>query len=231
MLLVRQHQQDLGFASVDQAARDNAVKHAAALAPFERQALDRYLEDVRTVHDNGETVFRQSCAFCHGEGGDGQGTEAPNLSVSPENVSAVRSDREYLFEVLSSGVAGTGMPHFDIFTRDLLGKLVAYLDERWGITGRPPDLADIPAADIETAEDVFVNVCAGCHGIDGRPTPSAREYLPPPPDLSRFSLLPERSLEVINAGYPGTMMPSFEATFSPQVRRALVQVVYSLRRS
>lgn len=230
MLLVRQHQQDLGFASVEQAARTNAVKYAAALAPFEKEALTRYQEDARTVHDNGETVFQQSCAFCHGEGGEGRGVEASNLAVPPENVAAVRSEPGYLLEVISSGVPGTGMPHFDIFTRDLLEKLVTYLDGRWGISGRPPDLADVSAADIETAEDVFANVCAGCHGTDGRPTPPARGYLPPPPDLSRFSLLPERTLEVIDSGYPGTMMPAFEASFPPRVRRALVQVIYRLRR-
>ena len=109
------------------AARSSAVQYSAALAPYEKEALNRYLEDVRTVYDNGETVFRKSCAFCHGENGDGQGVEAPNLSVPPEDITAVRTDRAYLLEIISTGVAGTGMPHFDIFTRGLLKKLAAYL--------------------------------------------------------------------------------------------------------
>jgi len=230
MLLVRQHQQDRGFARVERTAQTGAAKYAAALAPFERKALDRYQEDVRTVYDHGEVVFRKSCAFCHGERGDGQGAEAPNLAVPPEDMTAVRSDRAYLLEVISLGVAGTGMPHFDIFIRGLLEKLIAYLDGRWGIVGRPPDLTDVSGADLEKAKDVFANVCAGCHGKEGRPTPSAEAYRPPPPDLSRWSLLPERALQVINAGYPGTMMPPFETTFPLEVRRALVQVIFNLRR-
>jgi mono/diheme cytochrome c family protein len=229
MLLIREHQQARGFASVEQAARTAAVQYSAELAPFEKEALNRYLDDVRTVYDNGETVFRKSCAFCHGENGDGQGVEALNLSVPPEDITAVRSDRAYLLEIISTGVAGTGMPHFDIFTRGLLKKLAAYLDEKWDVAGGPPHLTDVPAPDLDKAADVFANVCSGCHGPDGRPAPSARAYRPPPPDFSRFSLLPARALQVINAGYPGTMMPPFATTFPLEVRRALVQVIFNLR--
>jgi mono/diheme cytochrome c family protein len=231
MLMVRQRQQDLGFSGLEKAALANSAKLAPLLAPFQSAALARYQQEIRTSGDEAEAAFRESCAFCHGENGDGAGQEAGNLLIPPENIAGIRLSRPYLFKILSSGVPGTGMPYFSIFVREKLEKLIDFLNQHWGVIGTPPLQPSVPAADLNRAEDVYRQVCASCHGQDGRPTPSARAFEPPPPDFTQYSLLPQRADEVISNGYRGTLMSGFKAIIPPEIRMALIQVLYSKRHS
>jgi mono/diheme cytochrome c family protein len=230
MLLVRQNQQERAFAPLEAAAAANSRARAAALAPFEKEALAKYREDLGTVYDSGPTIYAKSCAFCHGQNGDGLGPDARNLTISPEHVSAIRASRAYLLRSLANGVPGTGMPYFAVFVRGKLESLVAHLDERWGIVGAPSDLEGVSPDDLSKARAIYGERCASCHGADGRPTAAAAKFAPAPPPFTEWSLLPERTIEVFSAGYPGTMMAAFGAGLSPGLQRALVQVLYDLRK-
>ncbi len=230
MLAVRQHEQDRSFAGLEARAAEESKRYAALLKPFEEAAVGRYQKDVETVYDNGPTIYGQSCSFCHSEKGDGNGAEARNLAVPPEAISAVRSSRPYIYKILTGGVGGSAMPYFTVFARDKLEMLIDLMNERWQILGSPPLVDGVSPADKAEGEKTYAQVCAGCHGSDGKPTANALKFKPPPPDFTQFSLLPDRALEVINGGYHGTVMGPFGQTLSPAVKTALVQVLYNLRK-
>jgi mono/diheme cytochrome c family protein len=230
MLLVRQNQQDRAFAPLEAAAAAGSRDRAAALAPYEKEALAKYREDVRTVYDNGPTIYGKSCAFCHGENGDGRGAEAGNLAIPPAAISEVRAARPYLHRILAAGVPGTGMPYFAVFVYGRIEGLIAYLDKRWGVVGMPQAVPGVSAADLGRAQKIYGERCASCHGPDGRPTAAAAKFAPPPPHFTDYSLSPGRTIEVFTRGYPGTIMGPFGAGLSPELQSALVQVLYDLRK-
>ena len=58
----------------------------------------------------GNQVFLQNCAPCHGASGDGQGTAAAALLPEPANFQSKQPDADYILQVLSEGIPGTGMP-------------------------------------------------------------------------------------------------------------------------
>lgn len=230
MLLVRQHQQDRAFAPLEAKADEAARGYAALLEPYRDAAVTRYKRDLETVYDNGPTIYGRSCAFCHGEKGDGRGAEAAHLSVPPENITALRVARPYLRGILAAGIEGSAMPYFAVFTRPKLELLIDSLNERWRVLELPPEVEGVTADGLARADQVYEQTCAGCHGRDGVPAANALKFKPPPPDLSRYSLLPERAIEVLNEGYRGTVMGPFGRSLEPAVKTALVRVLYHLRR-
>ncbi len=58
----------------------------------------------------GNQVFMQNCAPCHGVAGDGKGTAAAALLPEPADFRLKQPDFEYILQVLSNGIPGTGMP-------------------------------------------------------------------------------------------------------------------------
>jgi mono/diheme cytochrome c family protein len=58
----------------------------------------------------GSQVFMQNCAPCHGMAGDGKGTAAAALIPQPANFKLKQPDFNYILQVLTDGVPGTGMP-------------------------------------------------------------------------------------------------------------------------
>jgi cytochrome c oxidase cbb3-type subunit 2/cytochrome c oxidase cbb3-type subunit I/II len=58
----------------------------------------------------GDRIFQQNCAACHGASGEGNGPASATLSPSPANFKLKQPNPNYLLQVLSEGVPGTGMP-------------------------------------------------------------------------------------------------------------------------
>ena len=58
----------------------------------------------------GRQVFQQNCSPCHGPEGDGKGTAAATLLPEPANFRLKQPDADYILQVLSNGIPGTGMP-------------------------------------------------------------------------------------------------------------------------
>jgi len=54
---------------------------------------------------------KAQCSFCHGWAGDGAGE--PQSNGGAANLRASRLARDQLIEVISCGIPGTPMPHFD----------------------------------------------------------------------------------------------------------------------
>jgi mono/diheme cytochrome c family protein len=58
----------------------------------------------------GSQVFIQNCAPCHGASGDGKGASATSLIPEPANFKLKQPDFDYILQVVSDGIPGTGMP-------------------------------------------------------------------------------------------------------------------------
>jgi mono/diheme cytochrome c family protein len=58
----------------------------------------------------GRQVFLQNCAPCHGAAGDGRGVTAATLRPEPANFHLKQPDADYILQVLTVGIPGTGMP-------------------------------------------------------------------------------------------------------------------------
>jgi len=229
MLLTRQLIQDRAYLPVTAALTEKSRTHAREIGAFAKESLERYQTKLGVVYDNGETIYAQACAFCHGELADGAGPEAKNLAVPPENVAAVRTTAPYLHQILTRGVPGSAMPYFTFLDRHKLDSLTDYLNGRYQTICKPGALPK--AVSVETlnqAKEVYTQTCTPCHGQDGRGTEQSRGYRPPPPDFTSYSLTPQRSFEVISNGYPGTLMPGF-GDLPEAVRWGLVQVVNGKR--
>jgi mono/diheme cytochrome c family protein len=104
----------------------------------------------------GRRIFleKADCAYCHGWAGDGAGQgQSPGGAA---NLRQSRLNRDALIMVVSCGIPGRGMPHFDD---------QAYTDKRcYGVTEAelgdkvpplPPSTA-LPRRDIETVADYLL---------------------------------------------------------------------------
>lgn len=230
MLMTRQFLQDRAIIPFQERLAANAAAYKNEFRPFEQQALAGYGAAIKVVYDNGEIIYAKSCAFCHGENGNGKGIEAKGLTIPPEDISAIRTTRGYLYDILKNGVHGTAMPYFTFFDRGKLDSLMDYMDKRWDVSS-PPEavLAGVSKQAMAQAQDVYTKTCAGCHGMDGKGARSSQGLEPQPPDFTVYSLSPKRTFDIISNGYPGTMMPTF-GSLPVEVRWGLVKIVNEKRR-
>ena len=224
MLLARQFLQHQAVAPLQSRLELQAQKQKLRLEPLQPAAFQGFVAHLATVYDNGETIFANSCAFCHGQ--DGDGPEAAGLIVPPEKLNQVRAQRQYVYQMVLKGVPGSGMPYFSVFDRAKLESLLDYLERRFGMTG--PIQPFSQPGDMAAAQKVFADTCAKCHGDRGQVSSFGRDLRPPPPDLTRYGLTPSRAFEVVTAGYAGTVMQPFQEL--PEATRwGLVRLVASLR--
>jgi hypothetical protein len=104
-------------------------------------------------YDFGRRMFlnKAQCSYCHGWAGDGAGE--PQSSGAAANLRITTLKRDQLIEVISCGIPGKAMPHFDE---------EAYTDKRcYGVTEadlgpRTPPLppsTTLPAREIEAVAD------------------------------------------------------------------------------
>jgi len=227
MLLTRQFLQDAVVVPVNDLARSNARLYTATLAPFRSEGLAIYEANRGLDFSQPQMIYLRSCKFCHGGSADGQGEDAPQLFVKPEDLTALRARPGELRKILLNGVDGSAMPYFGVYTAGQLDGLINLLYTQYGVKERPePPSAAVSPEDRAQAELLFQSTCSICHGADGARSEFGRHLRPPPPDLQRLALAPQHAFDVITNGYPGTVMPSFARLPEP-VRWALVEVEQS----
>lgn len=100
--------------------RGTAMPSWRTLPPEDLSALAAFVRSLHPVpapggarpgsRQRGAQVFLQNCAPCHGAAGDGKGTAAAALLPEPANFKLKQPDVEYIIQVLSDGIPGTGMP-------------------------------------------------------------------------------------------------------------------------
>ena len=226
MLAARQSLQDATLMTVHKQARAELSRESEDLDRFREPALDAFRAKLATVYDNGETIYEKSCGPCHGTGGLGDGPAAKRLLVRAEDLTAIRADREYVRGVVLAGLPGSGMPYFTVFDREKIDSLLDRLDGSFSMFGP----TTVPAREVgDQAREIWKNSCATCHAPTGKISAFGHTLSPAPPDLSRFSLEPERCYRIITDGYPGTVMQPYRDLPEP-TRRDLVSISSNLRR-
>lgn len=231
MLLARQMLQDRALYRFNHRLAENSREYQAQIAHANLTRTEAEAGGLEAAYDNAPTVYLRSCEFCHGTVGNGEGDAATELLVPPEDLTALRIGPDAFRKVLLTGVPGTGMPRFDMYSRPQQAELMEFLERHMGMRQAPePVEREISAAARSAAAKKFATTCAVCHGADGHVTELASHFRPPPPDLTAITFSADYAFEVVTSGYPNTMMPSF-AELPEETRWALVILVQELHAS
>jgi len=150
----------LGWTQTDQFKSDTAANNAkieAQLQPFRTSTIEQMAADDHIV-SNGQTLFLDNCAACHGTEGLGN----PNLGA-PNLIDAdwlYGEGSETLLTSIRDGRGGAMPPLGGVLGHDGLNEVVSYVTSLGG--------ARAPADWIAAGKLRFESVCSACHGMDGR---------------------------------------------------------------
>jgi mono/diheme cytochrome c family protein len=203
----------------------------------------------------GKQTYEKKCLPCHGEQGEGQGEAAYLLYPKPRNFVDARyrlistwdniPTDEDLFRTISRGMPGSAMPSWAHLPEETRWGLAHYIKSfsRFpfdiGPDHQPKSAEDLPTGYIKPppeppytpeararAHELFLEVCAGCHGDtgkgDGQEEQEDSEGFPTHPrDLTagiyKGSPEVEQVYYRIAAGLPGSPMPSHLALYGDDI--------------
>ncbi|HEY9682162.1 MAG TPA: cbb3-type cytochrome c oxidase subunit I [Drouetiella sp.] len=189
-------------------------------------ALPKDPAQLATDTRNGQKIFLQNCASCHGASGEGNGEAAQFLLPHPGNLTASRMSTETLSSIIVNGLPGTAMPAWrDMPQRDV-ESLVVYLTTLY-----KPDKENTlaSAADLESGRALFSKQCVSCHGSTGAGDGvSAAAMARCPTNFHQVQPTLADAISDIGEGVPGTGMPPWGAQLTENERRQLAIYVRSL---
>ena len=152
--------------------------------------------------DRGASLYQATCAACHGT--VAQGVTGEGIVAGP---ALTDIDIAYVDLTLRTGRMPIAQPSVGVRTEHLdddeREAVVAYMAERFGLTGSIPEVGD---GDPARGQELYVRNCAACHGAaaDGGIS-GATVRVPPLADLDGIAIA-----EGIRIG--PFEMPAFEAT-------------------
>lgn len=161
------------------------------------------MQDVAGDHvDRGAALYQATCAACHGtvaQGGRGEGVVAGPALTDIDLAYLDLTMRTGRMPIAEPSV-GVRSDHLDDDEREAV---VAFMAERFGLTGHIPEVGDGDAA---RGQEQYIRNCAACHGAaaDGGIS-GATVRVPPLADLDGIAIA-----EGIRVG--PFEMPAFEAT-------------------
>ncbi|HEX4683925.1 MAG TPA: FTR1 family protein [Gemmatimonadaceae bacterium] len=174
----------------------------------------------------GEQLFKQNCASCHGATAMGDGPAARAVNPRPTALADEQVMRDVtpamMFRKISVGVTGTVMPAF--------GSALTS-DQRWSIVTYLTTLRH-PSALVAEGEGLYAQGCVSCHGMTGLDDGSvARALSKLPPELGSFQWQAERSdsqiAQAVLNGIPGSPMPP-SRSMTPRQVEAVVAYLRAL---
>ena len=179
-------------------------------------------------YKTGEEIYKNLCARCHGDTGDGKGATYLYVDPAPRDLTKVafmNSKPEARFlDSLRYGVPGTSMPAWDrVLTEEQRRTVLTFVFEKFVREARPEIKAHkVPeqnpvasnADSVHRGEQIFLQRCTGCHGrkADGK-GPNSLDISPRPRNLRNsffVNSVPDRRMfDSILYGVQGTAMPSW----------------------
>jgi sulfur oxidation c-type cytochrome SoxX len=179
-------------------------------------------------YKTGEEIYKNLCARCHGDSGDGKGATYLYLDPAPRDLTKVafmNSKPEARFlDSLRYGVPGTSMPAWDrVLTEEQRRTVLTFVFEKFVREARPelkahkvPEQNPVAsnADSVHRGEQIFLQRCTGCHGrkADGK-GPNSLDISPRPRNLRNsffVNSVPDRRMfDSILYGVQGTAMPSW----------------------
>jgi cytochrome c oxidase cbb3-type subunit 3 len=118
---------------------------------------------------NGESLFTQNCAFCHGRDAGG-GEEGPDLTRSKLVAEDVGGNK--IGVVVLNGRPEKGMPRFKLSDQEVQD-LAAYIHAEKKLAEsqkggrRGVEVADLQTGNAEAGKKYFNGQCAACHSATG----------------------------------------------------------------
>ncbi len=181
--------------------------------------------DLSFAVSEGELLYSENCAMCHGQ--DGEGVDAPALN---DKRLLSRTADETIFSLISSGVPSTEMPawnqlHGGPFTDDQVRQLVIFI-RQWE-KDAPDRLAEAMAGDPVDGLILYNSTCIVCHGPEGVGTDVA-PALNDPENLGFFD--DDWYVDAILDGRPAQGMPTWGTVLSPIQARNLVAMLRAWER-
>jgi mono/diheme cytochrome c family protein len=169
---------------------------------------------------DGQMLYREGCATCHGIDGRGGGPGASGLAVPPPNLRDGRLDRYSTSEIVRRVLDNRQLTFDEAVLRARaaeVGPLVDYLQ-------RMPDV-DWRAADEGAA--VYAERCEPCHGIYGRPSSSLPPGVRTPRDLSdpAFQRATSNAQLVVDVRHGRAGMPALTPRLSEAQARQVAAFV------
>jgi cytochrome c oxidase cbb3-type subunit 3 len=118
---------------------------------------------------NGESLFTQNCAFCHGRDAGG-GEEGPDLTRSKLVAEDVAGNK--IGPVVLNGRSEKGMPRFKLSDQEVQD-LAAYIHAEKKLAEsqkggrRGVEVADLQTGNADAGKKYFIGQCASCHSPTG----------------------------------------------------------------
>ena len=175
-----------------------------------------------------EETYKNLCARCHGDKGDGHGINSVYLDPAPRNLTNAEfmttKPEERFLKSIHDGVPGTSMPDWGKTLSD--DQIKGVFDYVWATYVREPhrqfkprkvaEQNPVPSSpeSIKRGEATFMQRCTGCHGrkADGH-GPNSIDMSPRPRNLRNSAFInatsDHRLLESVTYGVEGTAMPSW----------------------
>jgi mono/diheme cytochrome c family protein len=200
----------------------------------------------------GKETYVDYCLTCHGCSGNGLGSYAGTMVVTPADFKQepFRSmpDDQWFWHV-SEGVQGTLMPTWKAsLSEDEIWQVIRYVQQTFArpvmrdpAEGDPPDeyagLTSPVSLTVSTLDDgkrIFIRECMVCHGDAGRGGgPYAEGLQPSPPDFGdgSYGTLQDPSFADsdyfwrISEGLPWSAMPAWKLQYSEEDRWRLVEYI------
>ena len=140
----------------------------------------------------GKQIYRDSCWYCHGKVGDGNGPAADFLDPRPRDFTAgmykIRTTKtgelptdEDLFRIISKGIPGTAMPRWELtLSEEERWKVLQYIktfavefadpeyDPYIAVVEIPPRVESSPESIVKGRKIFEKNKCFECHGLEGK---------------------------------------------------------------
>jgi high-affinity iron transporter len=171
--------------------------------------------------ERGAAIFREYCASCHGEHGDGRGPDAARLERKPADFTDpgfMRAETPYdFFHVITVGRRGAAMPAWeDVLT----------IQERWDVLSHLWTLTHAAPGQLPDGQGIYLSRCASCHGSSGAGDgPYAPALLTPVRSLADPAVLSTKSdadlFITVRQGIPGTAMPAFRDLSDEEIRKVV----------
>jgi mono/diheme cytochrome c family protein len=198
----------------------------------------------------GKQIYASHCITCHGCAGNGLGTYAGTLIVTPANfkVDPFRTmpDDQWFWHV-SEGVQGSVMPPWrESLTESQRWNVIHYVQEVYaGAFERDPDEGDVPAGyalknplpvtvdNMDAGKRIWNRECAVCHGDAAHGEGIYREAIEPvPPDFSAHADYVDFTdgdyFWRISEGVPWTAMPTWKRVYDKTERWQLVTYIRTM---
>ena len=190
-------------------------------------------DQAETAAIDGAGIYKDYCAVCHGDLGNGMTRARRGLNPPPRDfttkLAKAELSQDRMVSSVTHGRPGTAMMAFDtrLKPEEILA-VVSYIQEKFMLTDEVILSDDMVT--LELGKNLYTSNCAVCHGDDGDGAMWTKTSLNPPPRNftsieAMRELTRERMLSSVTHGRPGTAMMSFSKSMSEKEIAAVVDYV------